>query len=52
MGPLCPDGLIWDFRGFRVTKGVYRQVITLEGESCGQEWFAGDSVGNSDLATS
>ncbi|GHH05976.1 hypothetical protein GCM10018780_38260 [Streptomyces lanatus] len=38
--------------GLEVAKGVYRLVITLEGESGLPGWFAGDSVGNSDLATS
>jgi len=33
-------------------KGVYRHVIMLEGELSAPGWFAGDSVGNSDLATS
>ena len=33
-------------------KGVYRHVVILAGESFRQEWFAGDSVGNSGSATS
>src|SRR3989442_6618927 len=41
--------LIW---GLGVARGVYRLVVALEEESRVPEWFAGDSVGNSDLATS
>src|SRR5262245_45073376 len=42
----------WGVSRSRVVKRVYRLVITLEGESCLPVWFARDSVGNSDLATS
>lgn len=50
----CPGfgvrtGLSWASEG---VKGVYRHVLTLEGELGCPGWFAGDSVGNSDLATS
>jgi hypothetical protein len=36
----------------KVAKEVYRLVLTLQGEWSLPGWFAGDSVGNSDLATS
>ncbi|MFI8824134.1 hypothetical protein [Streptomyces sp. NPDC053431] len=38
--------------GFVEVEVVYRLVLTLEGESSAPRWFAGDSVGNSGLATS
>jgi hypothetical protein len=48
-GSSCP---IRSELGFLVMKRVYRHVLTLEGESRLPGWFAGDSVGNSGLATS
>ncbi|BCL29228.1 hypothetical protein GCM10017557_40870 [Streptomyces aurantiacus] len=38
--------------GFGGVKGVYRHVLTLASEWRLWGWFARDSVGNSDLATS
>jgi hypothetical protein len=42
----------WAVKVRKMAIRVYRLVITLACESGLPGWFAGDSVGNSDLATS